>query len=320
MLHLRVITPADRTRRVCSLVEGHVGVTNVVVLPGAARVPEGDVVECDVAREAANEVFDALRALGIHRDGSIAAEQVDVSISRAADAAEEAAPGHREDAVVWAELAEQTSEAATLTWAFLIFLTLATQIAAIGVLLDSQILIVGAMVLGPEFGPVAAICLGLLRLDTRDIASAVRTLTVGFAVAITITYGCALAARWLGWVQPAMLDRNVMTDFIVSPDRWSFIIAVLAGIAGVLSLTAGRSSALVGVFISVTTVPAAGNIAVALALSHGHEVRDSLVQLGVNVAGIVAAGTLTLFCQRFAWKVLPERPRGRTPSSPNPLT
>jgi uncharacterized hydrophobic protein (TIGR00271 family) len=320
MLHLRVITPADRTRKVCSLLEGHVGVASVVVLPGAARRPEGDVVECDVAREAVNEVFDALRALNIHRDGSIVAEQIDVSISRAADAAEEAAPGHKEDAVVWDELAAQTSEAATLTWSFLIFLTLATQIAAIGVLLDSQILIVGAMVLGPEFGPVAAICLGLLRLDVRRVAAAVRTLAVGFTAAITITFGCALVARWLGWVHPAMLDRNVMTDFIVSPDRWSFIIAVLAGIAGVLSLTAGRSSALVGVFISVTTVPAAGNIAVALALSHGHEVRDSLVQLGVNIAGIVTAGTLTLYCQRLAWKMLPGRARARTPSSSNPLT
>ena len=44
--------------------------------------------------------------------------------------------------------------------------------------------------------------------------------------------------------------------------------AVLAGIAGILSITARKSSALVGVFISVTTVPAAGNIAVAIALEH----------------------------------------------------
>jgi hypothetical protein len=85
------------------------------------------------------------------------------------------------------------------------------------------------------------------------------------------------------------------------------VIAILAGIAGVLSITAGRSSALVGVFISVTTVPAAGNIALGLALAHGNEVRDSLIQLGVNLAGIFTAGTLTLLAQRVAWRRLPPR-------------
>ena len=40
--------------------------------------------------------------------------------------------------------------------------------------------------------------------------------------------------------------------------------AVLAGIAGMLSLTSAKSGALVGVAISVTTVPAAANAAVAL--------------------------------------------------------
>ena len=45
------------------------------------------------------------------------------------------------------------------------------------------------------------------------------------------------------------------------------VVALLAGAAGVLSVTAGRTNVLVGVFISVTTVPAAGNLAVALALA-----------------------------------------------------
>lgn len=315
MLHLRVITPKDRTEDVCVLLENAPGATNVVVLPGAARQPAGDVIMCDVAREAANGVLDELTELGLRTHGSIAAEQIDISLSTAADAAEAAAPGHEDDAVVWAELAERTTESATLTWSFLAFLTLATQIAAIGVLLDSQILIVGAMVLGPEFGPVAAVCFGLIRRDAGRVWRSARTLVAGFAVAVAVTFCCAVTSRWLGWIEPAMLDRNEMTDFIVSPDRWSFVVAVLAGVAGVLSITAGKSSALVGVFISVTTVPAAGNVAVAVALSRAVEVRESLIQLGINLAGIVAAGTITLLVQRAAWRVLPPR-SGRVPPPP----
>jgi uncharacterized hydrophobic protein (TIGR00271 family) len=316
MLHLRVITPKDRTDELSALLEDDPGVTNVVVIPGAARQPSGDLVLCDVAREGANEVLDELDRLGLRTDGSIAAERIDVSMSSRAKAAEEAAAGHDEDAVIWEELDERTSNSSRLTWAFVAFLALATQIAAIGRLVDSQILIVGAMVLGPEFGPVSAICFGLIRRDPPRILRAARTLVAGFALAIAITFTCAIVSRWLGWIEPSMLDRNELTEFIVKPDRWSFVIAVLAGIAGVLSMTAGKSSALVGVFISVTTVPAAGNVAAALALSHPGQVTDSMIQLGVNLAGMTIAGTATLLVQRLAWRALPPRIRPRRPAAP----
>ncbi|WP_026415292.1 DUF389 domain-containing protein [Actinomadura oligospora] len=302
MLHLRSIVPADRTDAVCSALAAHVGVTNVVVLPGAARSPEGDLVTADVAREAANEVLDALRELGVARDGSIAVEKIDLSLSEVADEAERRAPGASDDAVVWEELDRQTAEGAQLTWAYVTFLALATQLAGIAAITDSAILVVGAMVLGPEFSSVAAICYGLITRNWRRVRGAAWTLTVGFAVAIAITYVCALVSRWIGVIDISELPSSrPATAFIYSPDRWSFIVALLAGVAGVLSMTAGKSSALVGVFISVTTVPAAGNLAVALALRHGSQIGGSVLQLAVNLAGMLIAGVLTLLVQRLVW-------------------
>lgn len=46
----------------------------------------------------------------------------------------------------------QTSESAELSFSFLAFMVLATMIAALGIIQDSLILIIGAMVVGPEFG------------------------------------------------------------------------------------------------------------------------------------------------------------------------
>nr|WP_131758564.1 DUF389 domain-containing protein [Actinomadura fibrosa] len=308
MLHLRAIVPPDRTDAVCTALAACAGATNIVVFPDAARVPRGDLVTGDIAREAANEVLAELRRLGIERDGSIAVENIDLSLSDAAELAEERAPGHGDDAVVWAELDRQVGEGTALTWSFVAFLALATQLAGIAALIDSPVLVVGAMVLGPEFGAVAAICYGLTRWQPRRIAAALRALAVGFAVAIVITYVCALVSKWIGVIELDRLpDERPLTAFIYSPDRWSFIVALLAGAAGVLSLTAGKSSALVGVFISVTTVPAAGNLAVALALRHGSEISGSLLQLGVNLAGMVIAGTATLLVQRWVWHVVLRR-------------
>lgn len=308
MLHLRAIAPEHRTDEVCRLLDENPGVTNVIVLPGAARRPYGDVVLCDVAREAANEIIDALRDLGLGDEGSIALERIDVSISQVAEEAERRAPGSGDDAVVWEELGRKTEEETRLTWSFVAFLALATQLAGIAALIDSSVLIVGAMVLGPEFGAVAAISYGLLRGDRRRIARGLYVLAAGFAIAITVTFVCALVSKWLGVIEIGSLpSHRPQTGFVYLPDRWSFIVALLAGAAGVLSMTAGKSSALVGVFISVTTVPAAGNIAVALALSHDGEIRGSLIQLGVNLSGMVIAGTATLLVQRVGWAMVRTR-------------
>ncbi|WP_235017824.1 DUF389 domain-containing protein [Thermomonospora echinospora] len=314
---MRVIAPKGRTDEVCAALEDCVGVTNVIVHPDAARRPAGDVVLCDLARESANEVIERLQALDIDHEGSIALERVDLSLSDVADHAEQAAPGHGDDAVVWEELAERTADDTRLTWSFVAFLVLATQLAGIAALIDSPVLVVGAMVLGPEFGAVAAICLGLLVGDLGRIGRALRTLAVGFCAAIAVTFVCALAGRWTGVIETAGLPvERPLTAFIYSPDRWSFIVALLAGAAGVLSLTAGKSSALVGVFISVTTVPAAGNLAVALALGHRSEISGSVLQLLVNLAGMVIAGLVTLLVQRVVWDLIRKRQtRGRFPTT-----
>ncbi|GAB3885454.1 DUF389 domain-containing protein [Microbispora bryophytorum] len=301
MLHLRIISPFRLTGQVVEVLDRTPGVTNVVFLAKAARRPEGDVVLADVAREAADTVIGRLKALGLERDGSITAEDIELSISRGAAEAEERAPGEGDDAVVWDQFEQRVALDSRITWAFLAFLAIATQIAAIGVLIPSQILIVGAMVLGPEFGAVAAVSFGLLRRRWRLVGTAARTLTLGFAAAIAVTLACALVSRGLGWISPDSLRHHDEVRFIVTPDRWSFIVALLAGAAGVLSITAGKSSALVGVFISVTTVPAAGYMALALALGRWDEVGGSALQLLVNIAGMVVAGTVTLLLQRALW-------------------
>jgi uncharacterized hydrophobic protein (TIGR00271 family) len=320
MLHLRVISPASRTPEVLRLLTETAGVTNVVELPGVARRPEGDLVMFEVTREGANAVIEHLKELGLAEDGSIAGERVDLSLSKVADEAEAEVPGAPSDAVVWDELSELVSDDCRITWAYLAFLAIATMLAAVGVLLPSIILIVGAMVLGPEFGAVAAVSFGLLRRDGRLIVAALRTLLIGFIVAIAVTCACALVLRGLGWITPQTLTGHDEVTFIVKPDRWSFIVALLAGAAGVLSITAGKSSALVGVFISVTTVPAAGYAAVAIATGRWSDVTGSVTQLVANVAGMVIAGTVVLLTQRLFWsryglRITPPAARRRRDSS-----
>ncbi|MEV6567026.1 DUF389 domain-containing protein [Streptomyces kronopolitis] len=313
MLHLRLIVPADRTPAVLRLLEDTVGTTHLIVLPGAARDPRGDVVLCDVAREAGDGLLADLRALGIDESGSIAVEDVALSLSRHADRAERDAPGEGADAVLWESLTEATHEESTLSVTYLAFLTLATMIAACGVVLDNAVLIVGAMAVGPEFGPVAGICTAMVRRAPRLAWRSVVALVVGFAVAMLATVGFTHLMDAVGLFHLTDLDAaRPNTNFIYRPDWFSFVVAVLAGCAGVLSLTSAKSGALVGVAISVTTVPAAANAAVALGYGAYGQAWHSMEQLLLNLVGIVLAGVLTLLAQKAVWARARRRERAGT--------
>lgn len=299
VLHLRVTSPSGRTTEVVDLLDGCAGVANVGVIRGASVRPQGDLVLADVARESAERIIGGLRELGIDTAGTIAMEVVDASVSTAADRAEAAAPGEAADAVIWEEVLARTEDDAALSKTFVWFLSIATVLAAIAIVLDSAILVVGAMVVGPEFGPLAGIAVGLVHRRLRLIRRSLVTIAVGIATAIVVTTLAGLLAAGAGWIDDAVLVRpRPLTGFIWTPDRWSFVVAFIAGIAGVLSLTSAKSGALVGVFISVTTVPATGNFALALAFLERDEMKGSAAQLGINVGAIVLAGTLTLLVQK----------------------
>ncbi|MFM9695869.1 DUF389 domain-containing protein [Streptomyces europaeiscabiei] len=310
MLHLRLITPSDRTDEVVHLIENTVGTAHLVVVPGAARNPAGDVVMCDAAREAGDELIGALRALDLDRTGSIAVENIDLSLSERADRAEKDAPGEGADAVLWEHLTDATHEESTLSLTYLAFITLATMIAACGVVLDNAVLIVGAMAVGPEFGPLAGISTSIVQRHPRLALRSLIALLVGFAVAMAVTVGFSLFMDALDLFSREQLDaERPNTAFVYAPDAFSFVVAVLAGIAGTLSLTSAKSGALVGVAISVTTVPAAANAAVALAYGDTGQTVGSTIQLLLNLLGIVLAGTLTLFFQKWLWS----KPRQQRP-------
>lgn len=302
MQHLRITSPTHLTDDVIEVFTGDPAVSNLAVLRGASLEPVGDIVLADVAREATNEIIDRLDGLGIPEQGTIHIEPVTTWVSRAGYDAERHTPGSSADAVVWADVTQRAYEEAELNWTYLAFMTLATLLASIAIVVDSQVLVIGAMVLGPEFIPIAALGLALVRRRGTLFRLAARTLFVGFGVAITLTTLAAFAARAFGWVVAEdVTGPRPGTDFIYSPDKWSFIVALIAAAAGVLSLTSAKVGGLSGVFISVTTVPAAGNVALGLAFAAWGEVTGSTIQLALNISGMILAGWATLALQHLVW-------------------
>jgi uncharacterized hydrophobic protein (TIGR00271 family) len=299
VIHLRIVAPREKSERALELLLASDSVLNVIRLPDAARKPDGDVIMCDVAREDASVILSDLRDLEIAVDGSIAVETIDTSISDAADRAERAASGVPSDAVVWEEVEARTSENTEMSFNFLAFMVIAMLIGACGIILDSPILIIGAMVVGPEFGPIAGVCVAAVQRRGDLARRSVKALAVGFPLGIIVTYAVALLLKAVDLVPEGFAsDEHPLTQFISHPDFFSILVAMLAGTAGVLSLTAAKSGALIGVLISVTTIPAAANVAVAAAFRDWQELGGAAAQLSINLVAILLAGITTLFLQR----------------------
>ena len=299
MYHMRIVAPPERSEDALELLKTAPSVCNVIFLQGAAVEPEGDVILADVAREDASVIISDLRELRLEEEGSIALESIDTALSKHAERAEKAAKGAPSDAVIWEQVEFRTSEEAKLSASYLAFIVLATVLAAVGLLLNSPILIVGAMVVGPEFGPIAGFCVALVERQRKLAARSFVALAVGFPAAITVTYLAALGFKETGLAPGSFsFDDSTFAHGIAHPDFFAFFVALGCGVAGMLSLTTAKSGALIGVLISVATIPAASAMALAAAYRDGDAFAGSTAQLGLNLVTILFAGVATLSIQR----------------------
>ena len=309
MLHLALVLPSERARAVIELLAPHPGVAGLVHLPGAAVAPPGDVVEADVAREAADELIEALRTHCTAHGGTITVTETGMALGDPVERAERTAPGEGVDAVIWEQLEQRTDEDAALSGTFLVFLMAATLISSVGLLTDSEVLVVGGMVLGPEFGPLASIAVSVVGRRPRQALRSAGALVVGFPLAIAVTAAAvALLAATFGIPAGYLQGQRPLTSFVSHPDEFSVVVALIAGVAGMVSLTSAKAGALVGVFISVTTIPAAANIGTALVAARPDDAAGAALQLGVNVVCLLVSAVLTLLVQRA---VLRRRSRRR---------
>jgi uncharacterized hydrophobic protein (TIGR00271 family) len=295
MLHLRIITPPDLTARVLQELTEDPGVTHITTDPGAATQPPGDLVSCDVVRASVNPLLRRLRSAGVTERGGITLTEPEAVISAAADRAQAEIVTPEIDTVVWEEVAARTSDDSAFSVSFGLLMVLAGIIAAIAVLTNNPVLIVGAMIVSPDYGPMAALSVALMNRAWRPAWKSFRALALGFPMAAVAALLFTLATRGLGRIPaPYLAGQRPLTGLLIGANLGAFVVAFVAGAAGIIALGRAKSGAVVGVLVSITTIPAASNVGVALAMGNPSEAGKSLSILLVNLAGLLIGGVLTL--------------------------
>jgi uncharacterized hydrophobic protein (TIGR00271 family) len=310
------VSPSDVTDTLMPMLRAEPAVLNLTVLPGVVSNPDGDAVQFDVVQSAANDVVERLRALGVEQRGSIVLENVDTSISALADRVTARRGRFEQFTPVWPEIEARIRTDGTFPPSWFGLLVIAGLIGAVGILTNSQILIVGAMVVGPEYGAILSLAFGVNGHDYSRVRQSAAALVIGFTLAVIGALLLSLVIRGAGLTPTAYtLGVRPVSNLINTPDWFSFIVAALAGVVGVISLTESRSSTLIGVFISVTTIPAASDIGVSVAFGGWHEAWGSALQLLLNVTVLTVVAIVGLPVQRHLWVRVARRAATSPPAS-----
>jgi hypothetical protein len=189
------------------------GVTHITVDRGAASEPPGDLVCCDAVRASVNPLLRRLRAAGVTEHGGITMTEPEAIVSAAADRAQAEILTPEIDTVVWEEVSARTSDDSTFSVSFGVLMVLAGSIAAIAIVTNNPVLVVGAMIVLPDYGPMAALSVALVNRAWRPAWRSFRALALGFPMA-------ALAALLLTLAAPGALAGSPHPTWPGSgPDR-----------------------------------------------------------------------------------------------------
>jgi uncharacterized hydrophobic protein (TIGR00341 family) len=251
---------------------------------------------------AVEPILASLREAGLGEDAYTVVMEAETVVSRQFEALEERyAETEDEDRIAREELVAKAAGLAP-TWSTYVVMTVVSAvIATAGLLLDSPAVVVGSMVIAPFIGPAMAASVGTVVDEQELFGRGIRLQVAGLVLAVAASTGFALAVRYLHLLPP-LADVTSLAEVQerVAPDFLSLVVAVGAGVAGVVSLTSGVSTALVGVMIAVALIPPAATVGIGLAYGQPLVSLGSAVLLLVNVLSINLAALAVLWYKGYS--------------------
>jgi uncharacterized hydrophobic protein (TIGR00271 family) len=286
MIRLEVFGDAVTMAGVARLLDGQEDVTRVRLID--TMRPGHAVVIAVVRPRAVDDVVAGLRHHGVpDTEVTLTREEV---LGRSSGASVEAG-------LVWEDVLGMASRNARPIARYLAFMLVAGLVGGYGVTGDNQILIVGAMAISPDLLPITAVGVGLVDRRYRLAVGALGTLVIGLTLA-ALAAGVSTFAQDVFGVIPAGFDiHSTVIGTLTHVNNETIVVALAAGVAGMLALET-RASAGVGVAVSVTTIPAAAYLGVALGLGNADQARGAVAVLSANVAMLVVGAACTLALQR----------------------
>lgn len=177
---------------------------------------------------------------------------------------------------------------ARLTGTHLCILIVAMIIACIGLDTDSDIAIVGAMLICPLMGSVLAIAYGVATVDRALMRDALGGLVLQMAFCL-ITSTIYFVLSPVAGMTPALVDNS-------GPTIWDLMLALVGGFAGGLGNSRDQEPATVisGVAVATALMPPLCAAGYGLAATNAGVFLGALYEFGINVVFIALSAAVVL--------------------------
>ncbi|MUW14370.1 TIGR00341 family protein [Halorubrum sp. CBA1125] len=252
---------------------------------------------------AVEPVLERLREAGIDESTYTVIVAAETVISRRFEALEEEYAEESErggDRISREELQAKADDLASGLGTYVLMTVISAVIATAGLLLDSPATVVGSMVIAPLIGPAMSAAIGTVVDDEDTFRRGVRMQVLGVAVAVAAATVFAFALRSLALVPPG-LDPLELAEVSerVAPNVLVLVVAIGAGVAGIVSLMTGVSATLVGVMIAVALIPPAAAVGIGIAFGIPRLVVGAGVIVAVNVLSINLSALVVLWYEGY---------------------
>ena len=296
---VQITIPSGKRETLLSTLEDE-GIDYVVADETSGREFSG-IAYIPLPTNAVEPVLDSLRDAGLDDDSFTVVLDANTVVSRRFEQLEEEyAEEEDEDRIAREELVAAASDLAPPMRTYVIMTIVSALVATAGLLLNSAAVVVGSMVIAPFVGPAMATSVGTIVNDDELFSRGVRLQILGLVLAIGAAFVFAFVVRYIHLVPP-LEDVTSITEISerVAPDFLSLVIAIGAGIAGIVSLTTGVSAALVGVMIAVALIPPAATVGIGLAWGQPLVSLTASVLVLVNVLSINLSALVVLWYKGY---------------------
>ena len=269
------------------------------------------VLYISIPEEEVEAVLDDLYEAGLGSNDHVVLIDTEVDIFGRAEGASTGKGGYARIAA--AELEGKTEDLIPDLQTFATMMLLSTIVATTGVLLNSPAVVVGSMVLAPLFGPAVSTSVGTVIDKPSLFWRGIRLQIIGVILAVV---GATVFA-WLmksAYLLPSGFVLTAAPQIVtrLSPDILSLVVALVAGVAGVISIATASGRALVGVMMAAALLPPAAIVGVGIAWGSFGVALHSGVLLAVNMLAINLTGLVTLWYLGYrpqSWVQIPQTRR-----------
>lgn len=184
---------------------------------------------------------------------------------------------------------------AALTFRYLLMILASISITTIGIIVNSPVVVVGAMLISPLMGPIVLLGFSFCILDYPQLKASIKAIFFGVLIALASSYAIV-----------KLSPIHEINDEIISrtnPHLYDLLIAIFSGIAVAYTVINRKGEEVVGIVLATSLMPPLAVVGFGLALGRYDIAKGAFLLFMTNLLAIAISVTIVARFYGFGTKL-----------------